>query len=791
MVQLVYSLIVILVVLLPMAAFAKIVRIGTVTDGPTRDRLLLDAIHDETVSLLSDEFQVSFPSQHQLQGKWTKASVKSALNKLLAAKDVDLIITMGLLSCHEACQRRRLTKPVFAPTIVEGTMPDIPRRKGTSGVKNLSYLDSFSSFQRDVQIFRQITPFDELVVLVDGALWDGIPGINRLAERTERNLGISILTIPIERKMKRPLAVLPKDVQAVFVSPLQQLSLAQYKRLIEALIAKKLPSFSWGGKSDVQLGMLASNSRVQDNSRIARRIALNIQRVLLGEDAGTLKTAFPGEEQLTINMQTARQIGVYPPWSVISDANLVNEERQSLRQLSLRSVVKRAVKENLRLIAKEEEVSSAYEALRVARSRVLPKLNFSMTQSLIDDDRASASLGSQYERTLKSGLVLSQLIYSDKARANIRIENELHRSREAQLEQVRLDIIYDAVAAYLRVLQTRVSEKIQKSNLRLTRSNLDRAKVRVSIGIASRSELFRWESEIANAKKRVFEVQAKRRQAMVLLNQVLNKPLEEQFLLKKVDLKTQGLFFSDAPFQKFIRDPWSLEVLGEYIVKRAMIDAPEIAIVKQSIKAQERLCRTLRRAWRSPTVAFQGEISERLSQEGEGDPRDVFGATPLGAALPRVDNRDWSVGLSVSLPLSTGGERGAKSRQANRELARMKVLLDLTKLQVEGAVRQAFLATRSSYPAIELTKAAALAASKNLELVADAYGRGVVSIIDLLDAQNASLVSEQAASNAIFAFLLDVLRVQRAAGTYNFIKSKSELASWRKELEAFYARAKR
>ena len=203
MVRIVQTLILISVLLFPTLGLSKVVRIGTLTDGPTRERLLYDAIIQETTSLLSGEFTVVFPQKHQLEGKWTKESVKHSLNKLLSAKEVDVVITIGLLSCHEACCRKRLPKPVFAPTIVEGTMPDIPHQKGTSGVRNLNYLDTFSSFERDVSIFLKITPFDELVVLVDRSLLEGIPGISLLAERTERNLGVSIIPIPIDGTMNR------------------------------------------------------------------------------------------------------------------------------------------------------------------------------------------------------------------------------------------------------------------------------------------------------------------------------------------------------------------------------------------------------------------------------------------------------------------------------------------------------------------------------------------------------------------------------------------------------------
>ena len=41
---------------------------------------------------------------------------------------------------------------------------------------------------------------------------------------------------------------------------------------------------------------------------------------------------------------------------------------------------------------------------------------------------------------------------------------------------------------------------------------------------------------------------------------------------------------------------------------------------------------------------------------------------------------------------------------------------------------------------------------------------GVLSIIDLLDAQSAALVAEQSAANATYQFLLDLMEAERAIG---------------------------
>jgi outer membrane protein TolC len=87
---------------------------------------------------------------------------------------------------------------------------------------------------------------------------------------------------------------------------------------------------------------------------------------------------------------------------------------------------------------------------------------------------------------------------------------------------------------------------------------------------------------------------------------------------------------------------------------------------------------------------------------------------------------------------------------------------------------------------IDLARAAATAAESNYELVEEAYGRGAVSILDLLDAQNVALVASEAAANAIYDFLIDFMRVQRAAGQFDFFMSAEERESFFREMEAFF-----
>ena len=52
--------------------------------------------------------------------------------------------------------------------------------------------------------------------------------------------------------------------------------------------------------------------------------------------------------------------------------------------------------------------------------------------------------------------------------------------------------------------------------------------------------------------------------------------------------------------------------------------------------------------------------------------------------------------------------------------------------------------------------------------------RGVVSIVDLLDAQNTALSADEDAENAVFTFLIDLMRVQRAVGRFDFFMTPDD-----------------
>jgi outer membrane protein TolC len=91
--------------------------------------------------------------------------------------------------------------------------------------------------------------------------------------------------------------------------------------------------------------------------------------------------------------------------------------------------------------------------------------------------------------------------------------------------------------------------------------------------------------------------------------------------------------------------------------------------------------------------------------------------------------------------------------------------------------------TRASYPSIFLSRDAADAARRNLDLVTNSYINGIKSIIDLLDAQNQHLQAELDATDAVYNFLIDYMGVERAIGEFAVFLPDDERTKWIEEVK--------
>jgi len=752
--------------------------IAIVADGPgPRNEEILQLFQREMISLLGDEFDVAFANGGLIEADWSIEGVDAALSGALADPGVDVVVGLGLLASHELCGRGPLPKPSIAPFVVDPEAQGLPLARGKSGVRNLSYVTSVSQLRRDFETFREVVPFEKLALVVSATTSAAIPELADRARGIGRDLGIDVTVVPVGLSAAELFTGLPADVEAVYLAPLVRMPETELAAIASGLIERKLPSFSFFGRREVELGILAGNATETEFERLARRTALNIQRMLLGEDGGTIPVHFSNEQRLILNVATARAIGVRPTWAVLTIADRLGEAREPARTLGVAEVAHEAITVNLDLLAAESGLEAGAQDVAVARSFLLPRIDASATGTLIDEDQASQSFGRAAERMLAGSLSFSQLVYQDDAWAGWSVAKRLQKGREHSRDALRLDIAQAAATAYLNVLRAKTAERIQKDNLERTQTNLDLARARESVGFSGPAEVYRWEGEIARQRRAVIDANSLRNLAEMELNRLLRRPLEESFELEDTDLRDPAIGVSDERLQRYLAGPWSFRILRDFLSVVALENSPELRELDESIAAQERVLTAAKRSFFVPTVGIGGSLNRTFERDGAGS------EPPPGFVAP--EDTDWNVGVEAGLPLFEGAGRLAEKRGAQAALEELRTTREAAADRIEQRLRVAMHTAGASYASIDLSRASAEAARKNLELVSDSYSQGLLTVLDLLDAQSASLVAEEDAANAVYDFLVDLLEVERAAGFLSCVASGPEKSALVDRLERY------
>ncbi len=763
-----------------------VVRVGVVVDGPWEGNPGIRALtRSEVTALTEGEFDVRFPDEAYLVGDWTLETVRANLDRLLEDPEVDAVITWGLLSSHAVCCYGALPKPVIAPVMIDRAIQDVPIVDGASGVPNLSYVSLPNNLANELRFFRQMVPFQRVAILTIEALVEAIPRLELRTLEIIQEEGLEFEYVGVGTSAEEALAAISPRVDAVFSWPLFHLPGAEQQKLIDGLNERKLPTFSALGGADVELGMLASLGSDEFLPRLTRRVALNLQRILLGAEPGELPVDFQMRDELRINMATARTIGVSPSWETLVEARLLHPEASDLPTLAMAAAVDEAIAANLDLAARRLDLAAGEQQVAQARSTLRPQFELSATGLEIDQDRAAASFGSQPERTVTGSAALSQLLFSDGALANVQVQRELQLAREEGLETLRLDIAFEAAVTYLNLLRAKTLVQVQRNNLELTRSNLELARVRRTIGAANPAEVFRWESQIATDRKQLIDAMAGQRVAEMAINRLLHRDLEKRFLTAEVDLDDPYLITGQERFRGYTITPERLRVLRDFMSDEGLAASPELRQLDAAIAAQRRAATAARRAYWVPTLALVASYDERLSSSGAG-------SVPIslpGLSLPVADDSSWSLGLNAAVTLFAGGGQRAKAVEATLELDRLSLERSGVAERISQRIRSGVELARASFAGIELSRQASEAARKSLDLVSDAYARGAVSILDLLDAQNVVLNAELLEANATYDFLIDLMEVQRAANRFDFFLSPVERDLWYERLEGYFERA--
>ena len=743
--------------------------IAIVSDGAKQgNHLLEEAIKAEINALLSSRFNLSFKEVY------TNGNVEVINNEIAyiyANKEVDALVGVGILSSKAVSNQKVYPIPSIASTqLLDEGGKNFQSPNTSTGISNYTYIQSPVYIKGGIDALQEICRCSKIAVLTQFNLSE----IGFKAEDIHLKAETEIEWIGLESDLGSVVNNIPKDVGGVYVlSPLTNYSSEEINLFFNQLIERKLPSFSLLDVPMLQQGAYAAFAVSDNLSKIPRRIAINIEKIAEGKNLSDLPVNMENfSNQLVINMETVNKIGTYPNWNLLDNALLMNINKpNSKRVLNLKAAIAEGIQNNLGYQIETKQTQISAQDVSLAKSNYLPQLGVESTGFFLDENTVNSSFGTLGSFNWTAGASFSQLILSEPAMANIAIQKLLFESQQKAQIQSELDVILEVAQRYFNYMQVLAFVDLYNNNIKAVNHNLTIAKNKEKVGYSGLSDVYRWQTELDLAKTDLYSTNAQLKAAGYQLNEGLNRPIGEVFAIESSESINNYINDLNQIFLNLIQDQSSFNSFTEFMVQEAQQNLPEIQQIQLAIAAQERLLKSNKRAFYTPTIAFGAGYDYPIETVNPGDQLPIPGV--------EINNLpSWNAGFSVSVPLFSGGARKFEKDKTKVRLYQLqdqqKDLNNILEVQVRANMEK----VNASYNNIRLTKSAATSAEKNIKIVTNLYESGQVDVITLVDAQNSLLGAQLNATNAAYQFMIDFFALQRSIGKYTFLSTEEQKAEF-------------
>lgn len=755
--------------------FSQNIQIGVVTDfdrGPKLDSLL-QVLAYEVDQALGTSKKASLNVDQVVYGVLNLNQAQSGYNSVLS--NSDLVILIGGISVKGAVVLNEFSKPTIGIGIIDPLLQGIPYANGTSGVPNFTYIRSTQELTKELQYFKYLFPFEKLGILTNlntAVTVDEGKGLSYI-DSLAALLSCEIELIPVGKNVASSFEGFSEDIDAVYLSMLDGKTTEDISQIGDFLKTRKLPSFS-GSKWHVDLGILASIGDENDFQQVARKIAIMADEAISGEVMSDMQVAINFKEDFHLNIETAERIGFYPPFEVLFTANLVGKDSEKTRSYSLEEVMEKALTSNLEIQISYKDIALSEQDIRSARSAIMPNLDFSI--SGVQSDPSGAS-NFQPERLANGQLTLDQVLYSEQAIAGVRVSHYLKNSQKYNTDALILEVLLDTYFGYFNVLSAKTDLLIRRENLDKSETNLELAKIRVSVGSESVADIYRWESEVANAKQDVVTAETSLMSAKLQLNNFLSNTLDEEYDVDDVSLDSD--FYkelSNGPVSKYIKTTRDLALATEFMVEEAKRSNPNKQAIMEDTKAVKRQKLLNERLLYTPVVGLQGQAGYVFGRGGEGS-SEVAGF--------EFTDYPWQVGISLSYPLFQGNSRRVNIQKSRIQLDQLNYSILFLDQNLELAVKTGVLEVLNASTNIAFSETSSRNSNLNFGLVQDNYKQGKVSVTQLIDAQQSALNAKLAYAISIYDFLKSQLQLEYSIGFFSMFSSAEEMNEFQERLNQY------
>lgn len=393
----------------------------------------------------------------------------------------------------------------------------------------------------------------------------------------------------------------------------------------------------------------------------------------------------------------------------------------------------------------EEDLVLAKQTRKKAFSVLVPELTAfgTHTRYLLSESFADLFAGAEgfggdigFESPDSSttwGLQLSQkFTLNGKELIALKITEDTIAKAEFDLAAIKEEFLFGVAAAYFDVLKAEKTLDIARANVDRLTTYRDAVDVKLQLEEVAKTDKFRAEAELSNARAELLAIQNQLKYARTVLSQLTGLSgdygvTDTESLMDPTE--DQGL----AGLQK---------VANEY---RTELKSME----KQQAIAEKQVRYYRSEYW--PTVSLNGSYSKT-----EQSPSSAF----------VMSSEDLSVGLTVNFSLFDGGLKRAQVGEALAQKRQAELGYRSVKKQIDLEVAQSYLSVSSAKSVLGALNAQVTYAQSNYDAVLKQFQYGVANSVDVMDANTLLVTAERQLSDADYTYQLSILKLNRSQGVF-------------------------
>ena len=418
--------------------------------------------------------------------------------------------------------------------------------------------------------------------------------------------------------------------------------------------------------------------------------------------------------------------------------------------LTLEQAVQIAMEQNPQRKAALADSRGASADLGTARSFLLPRLTFSEAATRGNDPVYVFGSKLRQQRFTASDFALSQLntpapydnfstrlgltwslFDSFASWHNLRRAKDMTDAANRQVDRTAQEIVFRAVTTYYNLLLAAKQAEVAEESVKTAQAITERSQSRFDSGLVVESDLLTAKVRLAQRKMELIRASNDLELARTQLNVALGVPVDSSFQLSDV------------------------------LAERA-IPLPELAEAeKQTLANRPDLKR----------IAAE----ESAQRESVAAAKSSFGPRVNGFADWELDNptfvsgggNNWLAGVELQVDIYQGG---AKRAELSRQRALHQKMIAIRQAATDGIrldVRRAYYEVNASRQQIEVARATMAHALESLRINRDRYESGVITITDLLSAEDDNRHSQTSYWEAVYRLHASHANLELAEGTLN------------------------